>query len=154
MRTKCIGLGLGLALCSSAAMADPVLLKPGNWRSTVDTIFTGTIFGEAVQIDPESTDDTECWDTEEALSLDPAQFQTEECTLGDSTPTPFGIEAPMSCRFDTFRMEGTLRIEANLELDAFYGRMTLESIDDGFDLEAVTLFLGQLEGPCTAHDPL
>ena len=129
-------------------MADPVILKAGNWRTTVDTTFGGTMFGEVVNIDPESIDDTECWDTDEALSLDPAQFQTEECILGESTETPFGIEAALTCDFSSIRMEGTLFVEANLKLDSFYGRMTLNSVDDGFDLEAVTLFLGKLEGPC------
>jgi len=138
-----------VVLSGSVAVADPMVLEAGEWRTSIDTMFGGEIFGEAVPREIESMTDSSCWATPDDLTLDMSVFGTEECKTGGTVETPFGLESEIACTFSGLEMSGNLIVEANQDKNAFFGRMALRSTASDTNIEAVTLFLGERTGPCS-----
>lgn len=139
-------------MLGGVANADPAVLKPGEWQVSFDTVVTGTVFGEEVPGERESSFESECWEDASDLTLSPVYFESDECTLTNTTNTSFGFKSDVSCLFDFFILQGTLVAEANATQDAFAGRMELKSTDEGMDLVSETLFLGYHKGQCPEGD--
>lgn len=146
MRQFIIGL-TGIALAGSAS-AQSLKVEPGLWRVSTDIYVHGTLDGAPFEDPPETEVMTECWQTEEEVTLDPGMLGVDRCTIGTASWSPFGLYAPLTCEDQGFVLEGSVEFTVSFDRESFTGRMFLAADGPNFDLKTDGVLMGHRANAC------
>lgn len=137
---------------AGTAAAQSLQVEPGLWRTTTDVYFEGVVDGEDISEAPSSDELTECWLTEEEITLDPSILSgIEGCELGDVTWTAFGMSAPLICTAEGLSMDGYVDFAVSYDKQSFTGRMNLVGWNDTASVVTDGVLISHRVGACPSN---
>ncbi len=122
-----ITLAAGLA---SAATAQELKVKPGNWETTTTMNMSMTMNGQAMNIPPRTMTQTQCMTPEDA-KFSPDELTQEGCEVSNVNSGERTLSFDMVCTQQGATMNGSMAFELDASGETGTGTMDLEGSMQG-----------------------
>ena len=122
-----ITLAAGLA---SAASAQELKVKPGNWETTTTMNMSMTMNGQAMNIPPRTMTQTQCMTPEDA-KFSPDELTQEGCEVSNVKSGERTLSFDMVCTQQGATMNGSMAFELDASGETGTGTMDLEGSMQG-----------------------
>ena len=122
-----ITLAAGLA---SAASAQELKVKPGNWETTTTMNMSMTMNGQAMNIPPRTMTQTQCMTPEDA-KFSPDELTQEGCEVSNVKSGERTLSFDMVCSQQGATMNGSMAFELDASGETGTGTMDLEGSMQG-----------------------
>lgn len=136
--------GLGLA---SAASAQELNVKPGNWETTTTMNMSMNMNGQAMNIPPRTMTDTQCMTPEDA-KFSPDELTQEGCEVSNVKSGERSLSFDMVCTQQGATMNGSMSFELDASGEAGKGTMDLQGSMQGATMSMTGNTTAKYLGAC------